>query len=151
MFRYLFTLALIISIMGISAAFTTVPSDDPGFQNLKILPGNITEEQLDSVMDGFKASLGVKCTFCHAMDPDTSKGRHLDFASDAKPEKERAREMMQMTAYLNTTFFNPDHSDRPDTLNTILCFTCHRGTKEPKASTLFGQLDSIIEMQHRKH
>ena len=151
MFRYIFTLGIIIAIMGLSASFTTIMEDDPGFKNLKILPKNITEEQLDSVMDSFKASLGVKCSFCHAMDPDTSKGRHFDFASDAKPAKEKAREMLQMTAYLNATYFNHNQSTRPDTLNTVICFTCHRGTKEPVASSLFTQLDSIMVEQHRKH
>ena len=151
MFRYIFTLGIIIAIMGLSASFITIMEDDPGFKNLKILPKNITEEQLDSVMESFKASLGVKCSFCHAMDPDTSKGRHFDFASDAKPAKEKAREMLQMTAYLNATYFNPHQSTRPDTLNTIICFTCHRGTKEPVASSLFPQLDSIMVEQHRKH
>ncbi len=37
-------------------------------------------------MDGFKAALGVKCSFCHAPSKDTAQ-KWPDFASDEKPEK----------------------------------------------------------------
>ncbi len=56
--------------------------------------------------------------------------------------------MMRMTAYVNSNYFNPDHSSQPDTLHTVICYTCHRGNKEPGADMLFPQLDSLIRLQH---
>lgn len=150
MLKYIASLFLLILFIGITASFTPAPPPAADEGNLKVLPSNITEKELDSIMDHFKLSLGVRCGFCHAMDPDTSRGKHLDFASDAKPEKERAREMLKMTAYLNTTFFNPEHSTRPDTLRTVMCFTCHRGTTTPDEMSLLPQLDSLMKLQ-RKH
>lgn len=149
--RTFVTTLLIVSALCLSFAFTPVAEKATDSGNLKVLPANITEEQLDSVMDHFKTSLGVKCSFCHAMDPDTSKGRHLDFASDAKPEKEVARNMMRMTAYLNANYFNPEHSTQADTLKTVMCFTCHRGSAHIDAEDLLPQVDSIIQQQHKKH
>src|SRR3954470_6545018 len=95
----------LIIMLGMSSPATR--PDEKKFQNLKILPKDITEEALDSVMGHFAVSLGVKCNFCHFRPDSTS--RHLDFASDKKEEKGRAREMMKMTAYLNENYFNEDH------------------------------------------
>jgi hypothetical protein len=150
MLKYLSASVIMVAILIVIASFTTIQPGDEKFKNLKVLPKDITDDQLDSVMDHFKVSLGVKCGFCHAMAADSSVKRHLDFASDAKPEKSRAREMLQMTAYLNTTYFNPDHSTKPDTIHTVMCFTCHRGIKEPEAKLLFPQLDSLMQLQHVK-
>jgi hypothetical protein len=150
MIKYPFYLLLLVSAITLCASFTkdAVPEDD--FHNLKVLPKDITKEQLDSVMDHFRASLGVKCSFCHAQAKDSSLKKHLDFASDEKPEKLRAREMLQMTAYLNANFFNPHQSDRTDTIHEVICYTCHRGTEAPDASLLFVQVDSIMRAQHKK-
>ena len=129
---YKFTkLFLIVSAVVSIAAMSNpgMPADEK-FQNLKVLPKNITDEQLDSAMDQYKVSLGVRCSFCHAQGPEIDGKRHLDFASDSKPEKQRAREMIQMTNYLNETYFNPDHSTRPDTIHAVICYTCHRGNQE---------------------
>ncbi len=138
------------AIVSIAASSITPPKVADSFQNLKVLPKDITDEQLDSVMDHFKASLGVKCSFCHADGPVIDGKKHLDFVSDTKPEKLRAREMILMTNYLNENFFNPDHSNRPDTIHEVICFTCHRGTKEPEAGLMFQQVDSIMKVQHHK-
>ncbi|AYD46872.1 MAG TPA: c-type cytochrome [Arachidicoccus soli] len=97
--------------------------------NFKILPQDITHDSLMGIMHGFNKALGVKCGFCHARsDVDSSK---LNFASDAKKEKGFAREMMKMAAGINSTYFNWDHSARPDTIRMITCITCHRGNEKP--------------------
>lgn len=150
MIKYTSIVLLFISIISISASFTTAPPADDEFKNLKVLPKNITDEQLDSVMDHFKASLGVKCSFCHAESKDTSAKRKLDFASDEKEEKQRAREMMKMTTDLNANYFNPGQSTKPDTIHEVICYTCHRGTKEPEAALMFSAVDSIMKAQHKK-
>ncbi|MCX6276383.1 MAG: c-type cytochrome [Bacteroidetes bacterium] len=150
MFKYLKLFLIAASIVTIAASSIPFPQEGEKFENLKVLPKDITDEQLDSVMDHFKTSLDVKCSFCHAGGPVIDGKKHLDFVSDAKPEKLRAREMIQMTNYLNETFFNPDHSSRPDTIHEVICYTCHRGTKEPEAEMLFLEVDSIMRIQHQR-
>src|SRR5438270_261089 len=87
---------LIASFFIISAYTVDVPKPAEGFQNLKILPKDISKQALDSIMGTFSVSLGVRCNFCHAANKDTTN-KHLDFASDAKEEKQVARYMMTMT------------------------------------------------------
>ena len=147
--EYIFTSFLILTILTVSATLTVKQESKHEFENLKVLPKDISEEQLSMVMDAFKASLGVKCSYCHPVAADSSKGRHLDFVSDAKPEKLRAREMMLMTAEINKTFFNPAHSDRTDTLHTVMCYTCHRGISKPDQAALFPTLDSLMNLNHK--
>ncbi len=81
-------------------AFTT--SNDPEFKNLQILPKDISEHDLDSVMHHFSQSLGVKCNFCHVRNEDAKK---MDFPSDEKPEKNIARKMMLMAIDINKNYF----------------------------------------------
>lgn len=126
------------------------PKPDEEFKNLKVLPKNITEEQLDSVMGEFSISLGVRCNFCHARKADTTK-RGLDYASDKKDEKNTARNMLKMTAYLNANFFNWNNSIRPDTIHYVVCYTCHRGGHEPDAKVFLKTIDSIKEVHRRNH
>ena len=156
MMKHLKLLLIVAAIVTISANSVTIPaaglqpgSGDGRYQNLKVLPENISEHQLDSVMDHFKVSLGVKCSFCHAVAKDTSLKGHLDFTSDEKPEKLRARDMLRMTAYLNENYFNPNHSSQPDTIHEVICYTCHRGTREPDAEDLFMQVDSILKASRK--
>ena len=118
-----------IIALGISfMAFTnSAPPPDEGFKNLKVLPKKITHEQLEAVMKGFNASLGVRCDFCHA--PRADDPKKLDFPSDAKNEKSTARFMLKMTAKLNKKYF--DWKPKGDKPPRVTCFTCHNGKKEP--------------------
>lgn len=113
--------------MGIAA---TKPPAENKFQNLKVLPKDISPEDLDKVMDNFKAALGVKCSFCHAPSTDTSV-HHPDFASDAKPEKEIARKMMKMTAKINKKYFSYNKNETGDVQPIVECMTCHHGKEHP--------------------
>ena len=143
-------LVVVLFICVSAAGYRPEPGQDPEYTNLQILPQDISKHELDSVMRYFSVSLGVKCNFCHAMAADTVPRKHLDFASDARQEKSAARGMMKMTAHLNATYFNWENSTRPDTLRTVMCYTCHRGTKEPGPQVLLPQLDSIMQsmMKH---
>ena len=76
-------LSLVVIVMVAVAATTPPPQHK---RNLKVLPKDISHEELEKVMDGFKAALGVKCNYCHAASKTDPK--KLDFASDEKPEKE---------------------------------------------------------------
>jgi hypothetical protein len=128
-YRKLFAVILFIGFIVLGIAATT-PPDEHKNKNLKILPKNISHEDLDKVMDGFKAALGVKCNFCHAPEADTAS-HHLDFASDAKPEKNRARFMMKMTAKINKKYFGDNKDDSGKFVQAVTCITCHRGNPQP--------------------
>jgi hypothetical protein len=95
-------------------------------KNLKVLPKNISNADLRKLMRQFAGDLGVECEFCHAMNPQTKRP---DFPSDAKPEKETARYMIQMTDDLNNKYL----AEMPDRryADPIDCGTCHRGEKHP--------------------
>ena len=114
-------------VLGIAAS---APAD-PTYKNLKILPKNITHEELDSVMHQFNSSLGVKCNFCHASQKDNS--HKLDFASDEKGEKNVARDMMRMTTRINKKFFKYKKDDQHP-IPPVGCMTCHHGDPHPEAT-----------------
>ena len=81
-------------------------------KNVKLL-GDLPVSQFIPVMNYFAASLGRRCNFCHV-----NNNGQWDYPSDAKPEKNTAREMIKMVMDVNKNTFkgNP----------TVGCFTCHR-------------------------
>jgi hypothetical protein len=121
-------LALIVLVTLISAG---LPSQTK-FKNLKILPKNISENELDKIMDNYKMALGVDCGYCHAKE---QKGDDLDFASDKKPEKQIARKMMTMTKDINIKYFS--FNGKAGTVQAVSCITCHREKPRP-------EIDSIV-------
>ncbi|HOZ70613.1 MAG TPA: c-type cytochrome [Chitinophagaceae bacterium] len=102
----------------------------PQERNLKVLPKDISDEKLDSIMQTYNKALGVKCEFCHVKSK-VYPGTDIDFRSDAEPMKENARDMMRMTIEINTNHFYFNKSIKPEYLNTITCKTCHRGEAFP--------------------
>ncbi|HLX92570.1 MAG TPA: c-type cytochrome [Puia sp.] len=128
-YRKILTSVLLAALVLLGVAAVN-PPDPPKPKNLKILPKNITHEELDKVMDGFKDALGVKCNFCHAPEAD-STSHHLDFASDAKPEKNIARKMMKMAAKINKKYFSYNTNDQGVHVDAVTCMTCHRGNPHP--------------------
>jgi len=146
----LFTLIIATILVTVGATSNYNDGKEPGnFKNLKILPKDISRNDLDSIMEGFTVGLGVRCGFCHARKKDTTlKG--LDFASDEKEEKGTAREMMQMVHTLNTTNFNWMKSTQPDTIHTIICYTCHRGMKMPTSANLMPDIKKIEDERQKQ-
>ncbi len=134
--KKLFTLALILSLGVALSAFmpqqVSPQEEEYRAKNLKVLPKDISKEELDEVMDGFKAALGVKCGHCHA--PSTLDPKKLDFASDDKIEKEIARKMMKMTAKINKKYFHRE--DEQGMIANISCMTCHNGNETPKITQI---------------
>ncbi len=128
-FKAFLILSFLIATVFLMSGFMPQP-ETRKFVNLKVLPKDISKDELDSVMDGFKAALGVKCGFCHAPRKDDPK--RLDFASDAKEEKETARMMMKMTAKLNKKYFHVKEANVPNAVLAVNCITCHRGKTDPK-------------------
>ena len=121
------TIASIIVFVVIGAAASKPPEEK--FQNLKVLPKNISEKTIDKVMDEFSKSLGVKCNFCHVQIDSTN----WDMASDQKPEKSVARKMIKMANKINKDFFQAKtkYGDENAVLE-IHCVTCHRGEPHPE-------------------
>jgi photosynthetic reaction center cytochrome c subunit len=83
------------------------------YKNIKILT-KVPADQLRTQMEYFTASLGVQCTFCHVQN---------QFDSDEKPQKDRARKMMQMVDRFNANSANDI---------TVNCATCHHGRTPPE-------------------
>ena len=96
------------------------------FKNLQVLPNDIDMESLKGIMKSFNTALGVKCDHCHAA--SAINPEELDFASDAKFQKEIARGMMKMTKEINENYFAKHPHD--GMVNQIECMTCHNGKAE---------------------
>lgn len=103
-------------------------------RNLKVLPIDISDEKLDSIMQTYNIALGVKCNFCHVpyigFIPFGSKDT-LDYASDKEPLKETARKMMRMVITINSENFWFNKNEIKEYLHTVTCKTCHRGEAYP--------------------
>jgi cytochrome c553 len=117
--------------LGAVVVFSIAATMPPEHKNLKVLPKNISHEELDKVMDGFKSALGVKCNFCHAPSKDDPK--MMDFASDEKPEKNIARHMIKMTDKINKKFFHGKSKlGEENAMLAVSCVTCHHGSPRPE-------------------
>ncbi len=110
-----------------SVAFSAPP--ERIYKNLKVLPKNISKENLDTVMKSFTAGLGVKCNFCHANSKEDPK--KMDFASDEKGEKGIARKMMKMTNKINKKYFDYAKNDAGQSVQEVSCYSCHHGEAHP--------------------
>ena len=97
-------------------------------ENLQVLPEDSSPERVRAVMFAFTGALGVRCSHCH----DDSQGggfNNMDFASDAKPEKDIARAMMRMSQSINATVAEAVPGDTETV--SVNCTTCHRGRPKP--------------------
>lgn len=118
------------SVISFIALTSMAPDNQPGYKNLKVLPKSLTHQQLGAIMGEWERSLGVNCGFCHERNAETKK---MDFASDAKPEKNAARHMFKMMNKINHKFFEAKKDSLGMMMKTgINCNTCHRGTPHPE-------------------
>ncbi|WP_034691218.1 c-type cytochrome [Kaistella palustris] len=123
--------AIVIVTTNSTKVYRPVSESQSDFKNLKVLPKNITKDSLMFLMKTFNASLGVDCAHCHA--PQKDNPEKLDFASDAKLNKEIARGMIQMTDDINSKYFLPHMPDpKPKQVTRVYCITCHRGNSDPE-------------------
>lgn len=110
---------------------TTEYVAQPRWENLKVLPQDISKDSLTALMKNYATSLGVQCTHCHV--PSKSDPSKLDFANDAKIEKEIARGMIKMTNEINANYFQPHFPEpKPSQVHVVNCVLCHRGTVNPE-------------------
>jgi hypothetical protein len=108
------------------------PPEEPftGYKNLKVLPKNISKEDLEKTMRGFRMALGVQCGFCHkAIAATATTQRRTDFVSDENPHKNVARKMIKMVKSINKKYFN--EKDDKGVLVALTCKSCHNGKEKP--------------------
>lgn len=93
--------------------------------NVKVLTG-LYAQQFQEEMNLIVQGLGVTCNTCHV------RG---DFASEERPEKLKAREMLEMTKSLNEKYF-PDYKPKEgeSVIGKVTCYTCHKGEALPKST-----------------
>jgi hypothetical protein len=124
----------IIVVLGLLAfLFIGIAGTIPGSnkeRNLKVLPKDISNADLDSIMEGYSKALNVGCDFCHA-ESKTIKG-DIDYASDDKPEKEITRMMMKLTAAVNKDYFDYTIVYKAGEKMAVSCYTCHDGFPRPE-------------------
>lgn len=105
------------------------------YENLQVLPEDVSRDSLVSVMRGFALGLGVRCQYCH-VGQEGEPFSEWDFPSDEKPEKRTARFMLEMVEYLNRERLAslPVTADvsRRDPPVTVSCETCHGGVAVPR-------------------
>ena len=81
--------------------------------NLKVL----TAENVEITMQNITFALGVRCIDCHDV---------TDLSLDTKPQKVKARMMLEMVRDINAKF--------GDGKTHVTCWTCHRGSTEPQVA-----------------
>ena len=91
------------------------------FRNVKILKNVPARQFLEIMNDGFGHGLGVGCGFCHVSG---------QFASDEKPNKNSARDMLGMVNRINADLRGM--TNLPDPNPRVGCITCHRSTQKPE-------------------
>lgn len=121
---------LAILVVGAVAAPVVAQPPQSSFKNLRVLPKDITQEGIDSIMGGFTRALGVRCVHCHVGE-EGKPMRRQDFQLDDKVTKRKARLMIQMTQDLNDKYIAnlESHANPPI---RVQCATCHRGTTQPR-------------------
>jgi hypothetical protein len=79
-------------------------------------------------MQNIAAALGVQCNYCHVQE---GRGGRNDMASDEKPTKKSARNMLVLTREINEKL-PLAVSKTADGTTRVACATCHRGVAIPK-------------------
>lgn len=122
-------LAMLVITSLVGAGIAAVRPMQGKYKNLKVLPKDITEAKMDSIMNSYNKALGIGCSFCHS--PMAGYADSLDYAADKNEMKENARSMIRMTIDINKKNFYYDTTIRPEYLNIVNCRTCHRGEPYP--------------------
>ncbi len=125
--------------------------------NLKVLPQDMSVDDLIGTMRNVAIGLGVRCTHCHVGEEGQSFSTY-DFASDEKETKRKARVMLEMVRDINAVYLkrlpHAEGQGGHDHL-TVQCAMCHRGQTRPLTleETLLGVLrehgvDSAVATYH---
>lgn len=94
--------------------------------NLRVLPKDISQSDLNGLMREYDEELGVSCGYCHTENPQTGK---LDYGSDENPRKQTARIMITMLRDINSKYLA--QLGDPDYPVLVTCGNCHQGQTNP--------------------
>lgn len=133
--------ALLAATSLLAASGVNSQEQKSDYKNLKVLPKDITKNELLPIMRGFSFALGTNCGFCHANKPSPQTG--YDFASDDKETKKVARLMMQMNEAINRDQMSKVEAADNDLVVKVQCVTCHHGL--PRPMPLLAVLSSSID------
>jgi tetratricopeptide (TPR) repeat protein len=131
-------------IMLVGFFFCSVPASaqfPEKFTNLKVLPKDISRQELQSTMRGFAFALNVRCEHCH-VEKAGGKKFEMDFAADDKEAKKTARVMLEMVAAINRDYISKVTKTPPI---QVQCVTCHHGLTQPR--TLNSVLAETIDQK----
>jgi len=149
--RVVMFVALLTPVSGLTSSAQAQQGWPPdSTENLKVLPADISIRELIGTMRGFAGALGVRCIHCHVGDAPSDLSS-VDFVSDEKIEKRKARVMIQMLNTINSELL-ANVPERSDPAVEIKCSTCHRGLTKPAdiadildAKMADGGADAAIE------
>lgn len=132
-----YRLFVIVALLAASAPAAGQQQPPWKGKNLQYFPADINRDLLTQRMREFSFALGVRCQHCHS-GGDGISFDGVDFSSDDKPAKLKARAMLRMTDEINTTLL-PKVPSRAEPRVTVDCATCHHGVRLPKSlqTTLF--------------
>jgi tetratricopeptide (TPR) repeat protein len=122
----LVALAAILASFNLRTSSAQIPDE---FENLKVLPKDISKRDLVPIMRSFSQALGVRCNHCHVAKPGSDRLEDIDFASEENPKKETARAMMKMVASINE-MVTKTGLESP---TQVRCVTCHHGIQKPES------------------
>jgi hypothetical protein len=114
------------SIQATSEPISDQQNSHPKPINLKVLPKDISGDDIDKLMHGYEKQLGVPCGYCHEQNAET---KQINYASDENPVKQTARFMISMTGDINNKYL-AQLGDRRYA-QPITCGNCHRGQVTP--------------------
>jgi hypothetical protein len=125
-----------VTVPAAGQAPSTQPPPWKG-KNLQFFPADISRDALIQRMREFSFALSVRCQYCHA-GGDGISFDGVDFSSDDKPAKLKARAMLKMVDAINKTML-PQVPSRAEPRVDVNCVTCHHGLALPKSlqTTLF--------------
>ena len=143
--------ALFLISVVVSRAEAQWPPDS--ITNLRVISKDLPFDSLVGIMAGFTRALGVRCSTCH-LGEETQPLSEYDFASDDKALKRKARTMLEMVEAINERHLR-GLENRLQPAVHVECFTCHRGTREPRklqevllAAWEAGGVDSLTTAYH---
>jgi len=134
-------LAVIITAIFMSQTSAQTPQPPWKAENLQFFPKDIGRPELTQRMREFSFALSVRCQYCHTGGNGISFDG-VNFASDDKSAKIKARAMLRMLDQINHSLL-PQLPSRAEPRVEVTCATCHRGMALPKSlqTTLLEVID----------
>ena len=121
-------LSLFLVMFTVAATAEAGMWDEP--KNLKVLPEDISPDELRETMRGFATNTGSRCSHCHVGENEADLSTY-DFSLDDKEKKKKARAMIRMVNDINS-YLEESLGKPAAELVAVNCATCHRGQSKPE-------------------